>query len=159
MFSHILVPLDSSKFAESAIPYATQIATQFGSKLTLTTVANAPTIVSSGFDSASADLYATLRENSLDEAQKYLAHQCKRLRQQGFNVDYRIVEGSVVADKLLELIDDVEADIVVMSTHGRSGLGRWLLGSVADKLIHHASVPVLLIRAQEERIATQVISL
>lgn len=152
MFSHILVPLDSSKFSESALSYATQLARQFDSKLTLTTVANAPSIVTSGFDAASADLYATLRENSLEEAEKYLAHTCSQLRQQGYDVAYRVAEGTVVADRLLDLIEDVEADVVVMSTHGRSGLGRWLLGSVADKLIHHASVPILLIRAQEERV-------
>ena len=65
----------------------------------------------------------------------------------GINVAFQLEESNDVADCVLQVAERKAPDIIVMSTHGRSGLGRWLLGSVADKVLRHAGIPVLLVRS------------
>ena len=67
----------------------------------------------------------------------------------------QVTEGENVADALLEVAAALGVDTIVMSTHGRGGLSRWVFGSVADKVLRYANVPVLLIRAKEETVESQ----
>lgn len=148
MFKHLLIPLDTSRFAEAALPYAQTLAENFDAKLTLICVLQHPLYLGDEFTST-MELEAAAYESTLADARQYFKGVATTLHKQGYDVDYAIVEGRQAADEILKTADSIAADAIVMSTHGRSGLGRWLLGSVADKILRQAHIPVLLIRAKE----------
>ena len=151
MFNHILVPLDGSHLAEAALPPALELARKFNSKLSLAWVIQPPHLIMTAANgSVYAQLLTEMRQQSEQDAQAYLRAHQGSLRQQGFVVQTQLTEGENVADALLEVAATLDVDTIVMSTHGRGGLSRWVFGSVADKVLRHASVPVLLIRAKEE---------
>ena len=77
----------------------------------------------------------------------------KELGESGLNVRADIVEGEA-AEGIVEYAEKQGIDLVVMATHGRSGIGRWALGSVADRVIRHSYVPVLLVRASKDACIT-----
>lgn len=146
MFSHIFIPLDTSPFAEAALPYARAMAEQFGAKITLITIVEMPLYLANEFN-ASLQVETEVYERVVQEAQLYLKGMAGVLRQQGYAVATKLVKGGSVAEKIVEAAVLAEADTIVMSTHGRSGVGRWLLGSVADRVLRLSSVPIVLIRA------------
>ncbi len=151
MFNHLLVPLDGSHLAEAALPAATELASKFNSKMTLVWVIQPPHLIMTAANgSVYAQLLTEMRNQSEQDAQSYLRNHKGSLRQQGYDVQAVVVEGENVADALLDVAADRAIDTIVMSTHGRGGISRWVFGSVADKVLRQAEVPVLLIRAKEE---------
>ena len=151
MFNHLLVPLDGSPLAEAALPAATEMASKFNSKITLAWVIQPPhLIMTAASGSVYAQLLTEMRNQSEQDAHSYLRSHKDLLRQQGYNVQAIVTEGENIADALLEVTADQEIDTIIMSTHGRGGISRWVFGSVADKVLRQAEVPVLLIRAKEE---------
>jgi nucleotide-binding universal stress UspA family protein len=72
----------------------------------------------------------------------------KELREKGLTVTQSVTSGFDAADEIIEVGKKVGADLVVMSTHGRSGLGRWVIGSVAEKVLRHGEIPLLLVNAR-----------
>ena len=150
MFKHILVPLDGSYLAEAAIPAALELATRFNSKISLLRVTRTPYIASGLDGSAYAELIVTLRQQEFDEADTYLQMMQKNLRQHNLVVDTFVREGDPVAELILEITEEEEVDTIVMSTHGRGGISRWVFGSVADRVLRQANIPVVLIRAKED---------
>ncbi len=143
----ILVPLDGSTFAEQALPRAQQLAHASGATLLL--VAAVPPAGDMGLALAGvepmwmlADSYAT------DEREKaYLSEIAQRVRATGITVHTRCV-WNAPATAILDTNTDAGVDLVVMTTHGRTGVQRLWLGSVAHMVMHAADVPVLLVRAQ-----------
>ncbi len=85
------------------------------------------------------------RENQVNERRTYLKRMADRLAAAGLQVRMELCDGPV-AEAILDYADRTAADLIAMSTHGRSGLGRWLMGSVAERVLHAAKVPVLLVR-------------
>lgn len=152
MFKHILVPLDGSSFAEAAMPAAVEIADRFDSKITLIHVLR-PIFVVTGPDGfAYAESLKNLRDQACEEAKVYLGEQCSWLRHHGFTAQNEIIESESVAEAILDMAEQSDVDAIVMSTHGRGGISRWVYGSVADKVLRYASVPVLLIRVTNETV-------
>lgn len=153
MFRHILVPLDGSYFAETALPYALALATKFDSDITIARVAQGIQAISpSNNDPLNPDTAVFLSQLGDDlnmEAHDYLQAQRSSLRQQGFKAHMRLLHGSDIAASLLEVIETQAIDVVVMCTHGRGGLKRWIFGSVAEKVLRQANCPILLVRAHE----------
>ncbi len=83
-------------------------------------------------------------------ATEYLKAAAERLRAEGLSsVEERLLHGNAAA-AILDLAQESPGAMVAMTTHGRSGIGRWVLGSVADRVVRHAGVPVLIIRPKEE---------
>ena len=151
MFSHIMVPLDGSHLAEAALPAAIELASKFNSKICLVWVIQPPHLIMTAANgSVYAQLLTEMRHQSEQDAHNYLRAHQGSLRQQGFAVNAQVTEGENIADALLQVASSQEIDTIVMSTHGRGGLSRWVFGSVADKVLRYAEVPVLLIRAKEE---------
>jgi nucleotide-binding universal stress UspA family protein len=147
MFKHLLVPLDGSGLAETALPAAVSLAQQFHSKLLLLRVVRPPDVTGQTSGGISyGEFVADLRQRGITEAEHYLRSQQGVLRQQGIDVEVLVVEGRNVAELILDNCADLRIDTIVMSTHGRGGLSRWVFGSVADKVLRRAHVPVLLIR-------------
>jgi nucleotide-binding universal stress UspA family protein len=151
MFNHLLVPLDGSQLAEAALPPALELASKFNSKLSLVWVIQPPHLMMTAANgSVYAQLFTEMRNQAEQDAHAYLnAHQ-ESLRQQGYEVHTQVTEGENIADALLQATESLKADDIVMSTHGRGGLSRWVFGSVADKILRYSDLPVLLIRAKEE---------
>ncbi|MEO6062275.1 MAG: universal stress protein [Thermoflexales bacterium] len=157
MFKKIFVPLDGSTFAEAALRHAETLARCFASELILvqvvsgveqTVFVNPPVEYESGhYDPmwSAHQLMARVPNPLVGLAEEYLLETARTLEADGFRVQTEVMEGNV-ADALLNRIESIGADAVVMCTHGRGGLSRALLGSVADRVSHHTSVPVLLVR-------------
>ncbi|RMG89306.1 MAG: universal stress protein [Chloroflexi bacterium] len=148
MFKKILVPLDGSHLAEMAIPYALELASRFEAEITLLRVVQPPQLIMADVSGGVyAELLVEMRKQAENEARTYLKGLQGELRQQGYTVHAHLAEGEPVAEVILEVADGLDIDTIVMSTHGRSGLSRWVYGSVADKVLRQARVPVVLIRA------------
>jgi nucleotide-binding universal stress UspA family protein len=147
MYRNIMVPLDGSPFAEHALPFAASIARRAGATLYLVRahVPVAP-LYSDRELVVDESLDGTIRESEA----AYLDAVVKRLTEVvSVTVSRTLVDGPV-ADALHEHGSAVAADLVVMATHGRGGLSRFWLGSVADKLIRHLPMPILLVRPHGE---------
>jgi nucleotide-binding universal stress UspA family protein len=142
VFEHILIPLDGSPLAEEALEPALALGAPMGARYTLLQAINPPVI---GYAPAA---YATgLDERILEqwqaEAQMYLDHVAARLRGQGHQAD-TVVSIAPPAIAILDYARDHSVDLIGLATHGRGGLTRLLLGSVADKVVRGAGTPVLL---------------
>lgn len=144
MFTHLLVPLDGSELAEIALPMARAVAERFGSRITLIRAVHLPPYIGDGLDFT--DLYTNLDQSMQQEAREYLDEKQRVLKAAGIDTDYHLVVGEPPADAILLAADELGADAIVMSTHGRSGMMRWVFGSVADRVLQRAKVPILLSR-------------
>ncbi len=147
MFKHLLVPLDGSKLAEAALPAAVRLATQFGSELSLIQVIPTPYLATMSRGETYAELMNDLRKMAYNEAMAYLQGVQAGLKEQGINAHHYVEEGDQVSEILLRAARSLEVDTIVMSTHGRGGIQRWIFGSVADRLLRQANIPILLVRA------------
>jgi nucleotide-binding universal stress UspA family protein len=147
MYNNILVPLDGSAFAETALPHAGALAAKFGCKITLVKVFETPHVYQA-IDKA-AGVLEDIHLAAIKDATDYLEAQQAKLTAEGLSVEVDFIEGGNVAAMILEAIEESGADLVVMSTHGRSGLDRWRFGSVAERVARHTSVPVVLIRPKK----------
>ena len=134
MFRTILVPLDGSELGESAIPYAEVLARKSSGRIVFLRVV--PSTLTSRAEGT------VLVSGHVGEAQQYLADIVALGAAADVETERIVLEGEP-AEAIFEAIDRVGADIVVMSTRGRGGIGRALRGSVADAVVHGAPVPVL----------------
>jgi nucleotide-binding universal stress UspA family protein len=141
MYHTILVPLDGSTFSERALPMATTLAHTMSAQMILVRAASAS--VFPGADPTEAQCQA------VDEAQAYLSTLASGLSVQGLSVEVAVPYEDAAEGILLE-IDLHSADLVVMCTHGRSGLGRWIYGSVAEQVLARSPAPVLLVHPSGE---------
>jgi nucleotide-binding universal stress UspA family protein len=133
MLSTILVPLDGSALAEQALPFAERVARAAQARVILTRAVPA---YSGAEASVEASVALAAREN-LEEI-------ASRLRRAEIPVGVTVPEGDAAA-QTVGAVAALGVDLIVMSTHGRSGIGRWLYGSVADAVIRLANVPVMLV--------------
>lgn len=134
----ILVPLDGSELAEAALPRAAELARESGAKLLLVRAAQAH--VFPGVDPTEAQVHV------VEEAEQYLAGVAARLRADGVaDVETSVWYGPP-ALSIVEAARLRRADLIVMTTHGRSGLGRLILGSVAESVLRGTTTPILLLR-------------
>jgi nucleotide-binding universal stress UspA family protein len=144
MFSKILIPLDGSQVAEQVLPYATTLAQRRCAAITLLRVANHP--VRQYYVEGLA-VNAAQSDDSPAHCEAYLRRIVESLTQFGAVVGHVVQEGAI-ADVILDYADEMQADLIAMSTHGRTGIGRWWMGSVADRVVHNSHIPILLIRGQ-----------
>lgn len=140
---HILIPLDGSQLAESIVPYALQLGE--GTPASYTLVRVVPPVWTAPEVMSEPDVMA---EGALKErvtcAREYLARVADTMSSQTLNVNMDVVIGTAPAAAILERARTAEADIIAMATHGRGGVKRLILGSVADKVLRAASMPMLL---------------
>lgn len=149
MFSHLVVPLDGSPLAEGALPVALALAERFGSTLTLLRVVDAPVHGLLDENDAHDELLNTIHDSVYNQCQDYLKTQYAELTAQGARIEVHIAEQEEsVAHTILQVTAKLGADGIVMSTHGRGGISRLVFGSVAEKILRLASVPVVLIPAK-----------
>jgi nucleotide-binding universal stress UspA family protein len=154
-YERIVVALDGSQLAERILPHVEPLAERFGSSITLLRATIPPSDVVAGDVVVGAPPVAgplvdptPVVHEERKEATKYLDRLTADLRRRGFKVE-RVVPEGPVAEQIVEHAKKVGADLVALTTHGRSGLGRLVLGSVADAVVRHAPCPVLLVRVSE----------
>jgi nucleotide-binding universal stress UspA family protein len=145
MFKRILLPLDGSAVAEQALPYAIAQAEQFGALLILLRVLE-PFPHVRGM--SAADI-ASIKQQAREWAQEYLDQLVADIREKGVSVRAAIVEGRSNVT-ILQFAETNQVDLIVICSRGRSGVSRWLMGSVADRVVRGATVPVLLVRTRKE---------
>jgi nucleotide-binding universal stress UspA family protein len=140
-FNRILVPLDGSELAEQALPFARQLLSGGGSLHLATVHGLAPVWV--GVDAAMA--MATAGDEHLVSTRAYLESVAVRFRAQGIDVVTGVRQGDV-AETLSGWAEELEADLIVMTTHGRGGFSRFWLGSITDRVVRSARTPVLCLK-------------
>ncbi len=153
MYKKILVPLDGSDLAECVLPHVENLAKGGGvQEVTFLRVVE-PVTYMPGDWSGSGDTIAfswkyieAINSENKREAEKYLEQLVSRTKYDGVNVQSRLITGKA-AESIAEYATKNEVDIIVIATHGRSGVSRWIWGSVADKILRSSCVPVLMVRA------------
>lgn len=161
MYKKILVPLDGSKLAECALPYAEEIAVCCSTEeVTLISVTELLTLRTSNPDIKEA--YRSSERTDLSsgvdsevivsfgkkerQAERYLKRLVKALEAKGIRARSVVRIGNP-AQEVVSFADQSGADLIVMSSHGRSGPSRWAYGSVADKIFRASCIPILMVRA------------
>jgi len=142
----ILVPLDGSERAERALPIAERLAATLGSTLLLVQIIE-PTVTFRNLtgEVILPQVYQQIAETQDEATSRYLTGLAMQARQHGRQVKTRGLRGQP-APTLLELEESEHVDLVVMASHGFGGVKRFALGSVADRIIRHGNVPVLVVR-------------
>ena len=145
MLNRVIVPLDGSELAEGILPYVTPLALGLGLQVTLLRVTASPEEYLRFMDYPVGD-YAALARDVDALAVDYLKEIKARLTREGVpNVEERLAHGHA-ANAIIDLAQNTPNNLVAMGTHGRSGFGRWLLGSVTDQVVRHSNDPVLVVR-------------
>lgn len=145
-FRTVLVPLDGSPLAEQAVPLAARLAQRAGSKLRLVLVHQLP---SAPLDAVAAKLFTSIELATRKAERGYLRAVQARLRDGGTRLSSAVTLTGTPGPALVRYVRELGVDLVVMATHGRGGLRRAWLGSVADHLIRNLEIPVLLVRPRE----------
>ena len=133
---HILVPIDFSRDSEDAVDCAVGLAQQFQARLTLLHSVYVP-------EAADVNLAAYLDKIESESAEQMAARR-KRVEDAGVTADSLMVRGSP-SHKITETARDKQADLIVMGTHGRTGLRHMLIGSVAERVVRLAPCPVMVV--------------
>lgn len=144
MLHSVLVPLDGSPLAEQAIPLAVRVARATGGSLRLLHVVTALNDYRS-YASNCPELWKIIADDARHTALAYLTSIADRDELQGLDVHLHICAGQP-ASSILDAAQSSHADLIVLSSHGYTGLKRWALGSVAQQIARHATVPVLILR-------------
>jgi nucleotide-binding universal stress UspA family protein len=144
MYKKILVPLDGSELAKRALEQAEKLAKNFDAEIILFQVVPFMPIY------GSPELVTPLivDEKQKEAAEKYLGNLAEELKKKGFKVTATVRTGQQVAVEIIDFAKESAADLIMMCTHGRSGITRWVLGSVALKVLTRAETPILLIRSR-----------
>lgn len=143
-YRKILVCLDGSPLAEAALPHAQMLASDEQAELILLRISANP---AAEFSFSDPGLANSLIQEMEAEALAYMQSARAKLQRAGFRTSFLICQGPI-AETILKTAAENHVDVIVMSTHGRSGVQRWLLGSVADRVVTHSNIPVMLIRPQ-----------
>ncbi|MBI2998074.1 MAG: universal stress protein [Deltaproteobacteria bacterium] len=142
----VVVPLDGSDLAETVLPHITALAQKMNLEVVLLRVYS---LLTGGYV-ADAEAYTPDLDRFLEEikedAKKYLAAKVQQSQWQGAKVSYELLEGDS-AGSIIDFAKKTPDNFIGMCTHGRSGIGRWVLGSVTDRVVRHGGNPVLIVRA------------
>ncbi len=149
MYQKILVPLDGSELAECSLEHAKAIAKgcNVADVILFRVIEPFSAQTMSALSEVDDDTLGRVREQHRQDAKDYLAKIKTNLEAQGLRVEAIMTEGRT-ADEILRYSEKNNVDLIIMSTHGRSGLSHFLFGSVAEKVSRHSRVPVLLLAPQ-----------
>jgi len=152
MYKKILAPLDGSKFAECSLDHVKAIALGCNvPKIVLLRVlypttppADVP-LYGQGYKDYSPDLVMQPWKQPQVEAEDYFSELNTKFKKENLPVEMVLITGSDIAETILNYAKDADIDLIIITSHGRSGPKRWLMGSVADRVVRHSTVPVLVV--------------
>ncbi len=155
MYKEILVPLDGSDVSASSLPTARQLAEALGARVHLLQISSQTeefaVMRGAEFGTLGSDYSQQVLDEVMtaqrDRIEKYLNEVGDELTSAGLNV-VKAVEDGQAADKIVDYAEAAEIDLIIMSTHGRGGVRRFLVGSVTDKVIRSTNLPVLVIHPE-----------
>ncbi|EKP67512.1 universal stress protein [Acinetobacter baumannii] len=144
LYQHILVPIDGSETSMVAMKEAIKIGKALNSKITVVQVMALDRII--------ADLYVKTGQTNelIERTRTYLLDILEQAKQQflqeGLSVETKLLEGFVVHEEIIQAAQELNADLIVMGSHGRTGVRKLVLGSVAQKVLGESHIPVLIVR-------------
>lgn len=144
-FKHILAPLDGSETGESALHDTEEVAIKTGASITLLHVIPEPHAIEARFLGSE---FTNFVKAMHEAGEKYLTRTCNRLSEKGIKASYKIVYGDP-AQQIIDIAAHDKNDLIALSTHGRSGIARFVMGSVADKVLHASRLPMWLVRPRK----------
>ena len=156
MYEKILVPLDGSKVGEAALPYVEDLVSKLSPEVKVEIILlqvlspTAPYVTTSCY--AIPEVKHTGEEMELNKkkAEDYLNKIGEALRSKGATVTAKVATG-VAADEIVKTAEEIKANLIAMSTHGRSGLSRWAFGSVTDRVLRReGAIPITVVRAPKK---------
>ena len=161
MFKRILVPLDGSRFGSRALQYATEVAQHFDAEVVLIQVVKpaTPVATTTGIDAgmgspaaAEITMQAALEEDKRNStlAKRYLSGKIRGMKPRDIKGSYQVVVGDP-AQSIMSFAQKEHIDLIFMTTHGKSGLKRAFMGSVADAVIRESGKPVLVVRPRTKK--------
>lgn len=161
MFKRLLVPLDGSRFGSRALQYATEVAQHFDAEVVLIQVVKpaTPVATTTGIDAgmgspavAEIAMQAALEEDKRNStrAKRYLSGKIRGMKPRDIKGSYQVVVGDP-AQSIMSFAQKEHIDLIVMTTHGKSGLKRAFMGSVADAVIRESGKPVLVVRPRTKK--------
>jgi len=162
LINKILIPLDGSLLSKKAVPVGEELAIKLNVSILLFEMAtmvypsaSSPALYGSDYvkindrDEQVIDYnYAKANEAEMSRGQAELVAIEQGIKENGLSVDHRITSGIDAAKEIEQVTKEIGADLIVMATHGRSGLDRWLMGSVAEKVLRYGKIPLLLVNAK-----------
>ena len=147
LVNRILIPLDGSELSKLALPIGEELATKLKVSTTIFQMATMIRLYDDGSGAAFIDTTKFDAEEK-KRVSSEMATLEKELKENGLDVTNVVTSGFDAAYEIIEVCKKISADLVVMSTHGRSGLGRWVYGNVAEKVLRHGETPLLLVHAR-----------
>ena len=155
MYRKLLIPLDGSELAECVLPHVETLINGCGVEEIIFVRVVEPVTLPTGTLTDGAAVFteadAMKTRKSIDarneaEAKQYLQGMLDRFKSGGLKVDMALLRGKS-ADELIDYIQKSDADLVIIASHGRSGISRWIYGSVAERLLRSVCIPLLMVRA------------
>ncbi|QXA07916.1 universal stress protein [Acinetobacter pittii] len=144
LYQHILVPIDGSETSMVAMKEAIKLGKALNSKITVVQVM--------ALDPFIADVYVKTGQTNdlIERTRTYLLDILQQAKQEfsneGLTVETKLLEGFVVHEEIIQAAQDLNADLIVMGSHGRTGVRKLVLGSVAQKVLGESHIPVLIVR-------------
>ncbi|MFQ5997355.1 MAG: universal stress protein [Dehalococcoidales bacterium] len=152
MYERILVPLDGSKIGEAALSYVEDLLSKLSPKvkaevILLQVLSPVAPLVTGGEAFLPVDHTKEEMELNKKKAMDYLNRTAESLRSKGITVTTKVGVGDA-CEEIVKLAEGIKANLIAMSTHGRSGFSRWAFGSVTDKVLRReGSIPITMVRA------------
>ncbi|CAG0981435.1 MAG: universal stress protein [Candidatus Methanoperedens nitroreducens] len=144
LYEKILIATDGSEYTKNAVDYGIDLAKNTGAKLLTIFVVDTAAFASIPMDAAWESMYELLRQEG-DAAIKYVIDKAKA---EGVEAEGNLIEGHP-ADEIIKYSEKNSVSVIIMGTLGKSGLDRFLLGSVAEKVVRNSKIPVLVVHAKK----------
>ncbi|MBP8013548.1 MAG: universal stress protein [Acinetobacter sp.] len=143
-YQNILVPVDGSETSFAAVAKAAELAKAFGSKITVVQVLTLDPYIAAEY--ITANQTNDLIERARASIVKTLEEAKQKFTEQGVEAETKLLEGQVIAREITNAAKDLNADLIVIGSHGRTGLKKLFLGSVAQSILSEGTTPVLIVR-------------
>lgn len=143
-YQNILVPVDGSETSFAAVAKAAELAKAFGSKITVVQVLTLDPYIAAEY--ITANQTNDLIERARAAIVKTLEEAKQKFTEQGVEAETKLLEGQVIAREITNAAKDLNADLIVIGSHGRTGLKKLFLGSVAQSILSEGTTPVLVVR-------------
>lgn len=147
LLKRLLIPLDGSELSRLALSVGEGLAAELKLSITIFQMASMIRLYNDGSEAAAYGIYERFNETEKRRVSTEMQETAKGLRAKGIKATSKVTSGFDAAYEIIELSKKAGVDLVVMSTHGRTGLGRWVFGNVAEKVLRHGQTPLLLVHS------------